>query len=192
MDLSKVTFLKIDIEDRRLISFFRRNGPLYNVSVPKKEYLFLKENGYTIRVRRAILEDGSEVGFDEADAPEAEAIETPQQAVQETPQVEVTEPEPESAPNAVEPEVDEPASEETVETHPPENLMDTIETTDDDINLRLLTLEQYSLYTKAELHKFLKALSSSLPDEISSQVENDRSLTKRGLLEIIEQHLLAD
>jgi hypothetical protein len=74
MDLTNVTFIKVDIEETKIVAFFRRSGPLYNVTLPgplynvtlpKSEYFFLSNKGYKMTIRQYILSDGSIVNADD-------------------------------------------------------------------------------------------------------------------------------
>lgn len=204
MDLTNVTFIKVDIEESRIISFFRRKGPLYNVALPKSEYVFLKENGYKMTVRQYVLSDGSIVNADAVEAapvkqePVKVAAPAPKETVEETvEEPSAVEEEPAPVEEAAAEETTEEAAEEEKTEEPapvslPEDLCATIETTDDSIQVHTLTMEQYATYTKAELLKFVKALSASLPDEVLKQVETDRNISKRVLLEIIDTYVVAD
>ena len=215
MDLSNVTFIKVDIEEAKIVSFFRRSGPLYNVTLPKSEYVFLNSNGYKMTVRQYIMSDGSVVNVQNGEQPAPVAVAAAQPAPEEKAEEavtaeeettteetttdetsdEVTEEQSEEAPAEEQPEEPAPTEEEVEEPAPvvlPEDLCSTIEATEDSIQVHTLTMEQYATYTKAELLKFVKALSASLPDEVVKQVENDRNISKRVLLEIIDANVVTD
>jgi hypothetical protein len=215
MDLSKITFLKVDILDNKFVGYFRRTGPLHNVTIPKSEYRFLTENGFEVIVKQVVYADGGIENIDHTEAVKApevfeekveetvveeaasqtEVVEQPeQQESTEEEQPSEEEKSEEDAPSEEESSEEESAPEEQAEEEVklPESLLDTIETSDDSISLHLLTADQYAVYTKAELLKFLKALTASLPDEIVKQIETERNISKKTLLEIIETHLLAD
>lgn len=210
MDLSNVTFIKVDIEEAKIVSFFRRSGPLYNVTLPKSEYAFLNSNGYKMTVRQYVMSDGSVVNVQNGEQPAPVAVAAAQPAPEEKAEEavtaeeetttdetsdEVTEEQSEEAPAEEQPEEPAPTEEKVEEPAPvvlPEDLCSTIEATEDSIQVHTLTMEQYATYTKAELLKFVKALSASLPDEVVKQVENDRNISKRVLLEIIDANVVAD
>jgi hypothetical protein len=206
MDLTDVTFIKVDIEETKIVAFFRRSGPLYNVTLPKSEYFFLSNNGYKMTIRQYILSDGSIVNADEADkikepAPVEETViakstveeiktkaEEQTEAKLEEPAEKQTDEAPTKKLAPVEEKIKEPAS-----VVLPEDLCSTIiESTENSIQVHTLTMEQYATYTKDELLKFVKALSASLPDEVVKQVENNRNISKSVLLEIINTNVVAD
>ena len=215
MDLSKITFLKVDILDNKFVGYFRRTGPLHNVTIPKSEYRFLTENGFEVIVKQVVYADGGveniehteatkapeEVEETVAEEPEAqpEVVEPPKEEEQDETEQPAEEPSESEETSEEESSEEQPQSEESAaeeqaaeEVKLPESLLDTIETSDESISLHLLTAEQYAVYTKAELLKFLKALTASLPDEIVKQIETERNISNKTLLEIIETHLLSD
>jgi outer membrane biosynthesis protein TonB len=204
MDLTNVTFIKVDIEETKIVAFFRRSGPLYNVTLPKSEYLFLSNNGYKMTIRQYVLGNGSIVNAEKIKKTEAVSVEETEIAkstVEETkteaeeqtkakpeePAEKQTDEAPAKKPAPVEEKIKEPAP-----VVLPEDLCSTIESTENSIQVRTLTMEQYATYTKDELLKFVKALSASLPDEVVKQVENDRNISKSVLLEIINTNVVAD
>jgi hypothetical protein len=184
--ITEITFVKVDILDAKPIPYFRRNGPLSNVTLPYKEFLFLSSNGYTLNVLQTIYSDGSIVMGNTQPDTKKEKIEFKEEVsiatIQQPVETAVEEVVAENIANVT--------SDDTVAI--PENLLDTITSSDETISLRILTLAQYTTYSRVELLKFLKAVSASLPDDVVSQIDNEKNISKRTLIEIIEKYILSD
>ena len=220
MDLTNVKILKVDIADAKPIAYFRRNGPLTNVAIPKSEYTFMAANGFKLKVRQLIMIDGSVVDIkdDQEEQVEEALVQEPapvaapaapavveEEKVEETEEPKVEEPqkEEEEAPaehaseeqsSEQEEEGSEEESEEQEQIELPKDILETVKVEGESISVRPLTIAQYDTYTKAELLKFLRAVAPSLPEDVASVIESKAAEkeNKKTLLELIDAYIVTD
>ena len=214
MDLTNVKILKVDIADAKPIAYFRRNGPLTNVAIPKSEYKFMAANGFKLKVRQLIMNDGSVVDIkddQEEEQIEEALVQEPAPAaapaapavVEEEKVEETEEPQQEEAPvehaseeqsSEQEEEGSEEESEEQEQIELPKDILETVKVEGESISVRPLTIAQYDTYTKAELLKFLRAVAPSLPEDVASVIESKAAEkeNKKTLLELIDAYIVTD
>ena len=213
MDLTNVKILKVDIADAKPIAYFRRNGPLTNVAIPKSEYKFMAANGFKLKVRQLIMIDGSVVDIkddqeeeqvEEALVQEPAPVAAPAApAVVEEEKAEEAKQEEEEAPaehsseeqsSEQEEEGSEEESEKQEQIELPKDILETVKVEGESISVRPLTIAQYDTYTKAELLKFLRAVAPSLPEDVASVIESKAAEkeNKKTLLELIDAYIVTD
>lgn len=213
MPFPKTTvYLACNINDNRPVVFFHRNGPLANVLVTPKQYSFLtsEAQAFSVEVLHAVLEDGSSVkvkvatkfpaadyrpaGEEQAVAEdlavqkaEAAAATAEAEAVA-TAEAEIASKELIAAETAETTEIATKAA-ASAETGERVNLLDTVSFENDEIQLNILTIDQYQDYTKEELKEFLAKVASALPEEAQKALQ--KNLSKKQLLEFIAANLIA-
>jgi hypothetical protein len=206
MELSNVSFLKVDVLSVKRIHSICRNGPKEGIVVPKADYVFMANNGYHMNVHQLIKADGSiedivpiEINGEGEEKPvEVVVIAKTEPAVAPVAVAEVKEEEPvvsdaddkEEAPADSKEEEKQEAEEEAV----PADLLETVQVDGDNIKVRPLTLEQYDTFVKADLLKFLRAVAPSLPEEVAALIESSKAdkESKKTLLELIELYIIND
>ena len=58
MNKATIKFRVVDVNDCRPVAYFRRPGPLMNVTIPDHQYKFLMANGYNVTLRSNVFSDG--------------------------------------------------------------------------------------------------------------------------------------
>lgn len=193
-NLDNIQFVTVDILDNKVITFLRRSGPVYNMTVHIANFKFMVAHNFNLKIinyvnkeGEVILAEGSvqdKLAVKEAEVtiPEAVAevlvVETP---VEVLPAIQVITEEVIANETVVE------ANEEVDLTKIA--LIDTITVDDsDEVKVKVLPLEIYANRTKAELLDFLTTIESTLTVE-TSELLKDSKISKKHLMEIIEKEV---
>lgn len=200
MNKATIKFRVVDVNDCRPVAYFRRPGPLMNVTIPDHQYKFLVANGYNVKLISNVFSDGQIVPVakaDRAETPTAVIIDE-MAFLPENFFSEVLQPAAEEQAGdgeALEEAEDEPATDDTdvIEEaeviDPSTPLLETVYEEDGAIQVHVLPPESYQSRTKKELNEFLDAIKESLPPEVALEIAGN-SLTKNRALEIVVEYIL--
>lgn len=186
LDLSNIAYLLVDIESFKRVSFFRRNGPLKSVTIPIREYRSLSANNFSIRILKLVTMDGKTISPEEAELKETVEEEIKTDFVQE----EIFTPVPDEPEKVEIPLVE--VTPAAVDIVAPQkiDLLSTIHEEESQINVRVLSEQEYSLYTKNELLVFLSKIAPSLPADVAEKVMSG-NLSKEKVMSIIRENVIS-
>ena len=180
LDLSNIAYLLVDINSFKRVQYFRRNGPLKSVSIPIREFRFLQSNNFSMNILKLVTMDGKTILPEEALLNKEEQVEEKHEEPAVIHPLDLPE------------QIVEPVHAPQVQATPEKvkiDLLSTINEEEENIHVRLLSLEEYASYTKNELLVFLVAISPSLPQEVQERIEKE-NLSKEKVMKIIQEFVL--